>query len=241
MFFRQFLDPETSTYTYLLADEATRRALLIDPVLEQAERDLLLLRELGLTLVHVLDTHVHADHITAASVLRTATGARTVAGRRGADCVDVKVDAGDVVRVDSVALRVLSTPGHTDDSVSFLLVDAETGQIPGDRVFTGDALLVRAAGRTDFQNGDAGTLYDSITQTLFALKDDTLVFPAHDYRGRTVTTIGEERRWNARLAGRTRAEFIVVMDGLHLPDPARLQEAVPANRSCGRVVGPTQG
>jgi len=241
MLFRQLFDHESSTYTYLLADEDTHEALLIDPVLEQVDRDLGIVSQLGLTLVTVLDTHVHADHITAASALRDRTGARTVAGRAGAPCADRLVDPGDLVTVGTLALRVLPTPGHTDDSVSYLLVDPRDHGRPGDRVFTGDALLIRAAGRTDFQNGDAGTLYDSITQQLFTLPDGTLVYPAHDYLGRTVTTVAEERRWNVRIAGKSRDEFVRVMNALNLPVPARIDEAVPANRSCGRAPAPVQG
>lgn len=232
MLFRQLFDQPSSTYTYLLADELTHEAVLIDPVLEQVDRDLELIRELELRLAYVLDTHIHADHVTGASRLREETGAATVASERGAPCADVPVCAGDVVRVGSVALTVLPTPGHTDDSVSYLACD---------RVFTGDALLIRAAGRTDFQNGDAGQLYDTITGVLFALPDATLVYPAHDYRGRTVTTIAEERRWNVRVAGRSREAFIAHMNGLHLPPPRRLAEAVPANRACGNVPVLVQG
>jgi glyoxylase-like metal-dependent hydrolase (beta-lactamase superfamily II) len=201
MMFRQLFDAESSTYTYLLADEATREAALIDPVREQILRDLAVLRELSLKLVWVLDTHVHADHVTAAGALRAQTGARTVAGKRGASCADVHVGLGDRVRVGSIAISVLETPGHTDDSVSYW-VDGH--------VFSGDALTIRAAGRTDFQNGSAGQLYDTITRVLFALPDETQVHPAHDYKGLTVTTIGEEKRWNAR---------------------------VPANQSCGFPAG----
>jgi sulfur dioxygenase len=177
---------------------------------------------------------VHADHVTAAARLRDATGARTVAGHAGAECADVRVHGGEVIRFGRMALRVVPTPGHTVESVSYLLVDPRATELAGDRVFTGDALLIRSAGRTDFQNGDAGRLYDSI-KTLFALPDETFVYPAHDYLGRTVTTIAEERRHNRRIAGRTREEFIAVMGSLGLPEPAHLREAVPANRACGRT------
>lgn len=224
MIFRQWYDAESSTLTYLLADEQTRRAVLVDAVREQVERDLAQLRELELELAYVLDTHTHADHVTAAGILRARTGAKTVAGRTAAPCADVHVADRTVLQVGSLELIALATPGHTDDSVSYLV---------GDRVFTGDALLIRAAGRTDFQSGDAGQLYDSITQKLFALPDATLVFPAHDYRGLTVSTIGEERRFNARVAGRTREDFIKIMENLNLPKPRMLDQAVPANRACG--------
>ena len=240
MLFRQLFDRDSSTYTYLLADEATRQSVIIDPVLEQAERDLELLGQLGLTLLQILDTHVHADHVTAASRLREKTGAETVASRGGADCADRHVDHGDVLVFGAHGLRVVATPGHTDDSVSYLLVGARDPATPGDRIFTGDALLVRGSGRTDFQNGDAGQLYDSITGVIFSLPDATLVYPAHDYHGRMVTTVGEERRWNPRVAGRTRDEFMGIMKALHLPEPKRLHEAVPANRACGRDPMPVQ-
>ena len=228
MLFRQLFDSESSTFTYLLADEATREAALIDPVREQLQRDLTLLRELGLKLVYVLDTHVHADHVTAAGLLRAQTGARTVGGRKGPSCADLQVAAGAEIRLGSVVIEVLETPGHTDDSLSYRV---------GDHLFTGDALMIRAAGRTDFQNGDAGQLYDTITQVLFALPDATLVHPAHDYKGCTVTTIGEEKRFNARVAGRSRAEFVKLMNGLNLPKPNKIDEAVPANRACGMLDG----
>ncbi|NMO22291.1 MBL fold metallo-hydrolase [Pyxidicoccus fallax] len=229
MLFRQLFDAETSSYTYLLADEATREAALIDPVLEQVERDLKLLTELGLKLVLVLETHVHADHITSAAVLRERTGATVVASARGAPCVDRKVGHGDVVRVGGLEVKVLETPGHTDDSLSFLCEG---------RLFTGDALLIRATGRTDFQNGDAGQLYDSITRHLFSLPDDTVVYPGHDYAGHALSTIGEERNHNPRLAGKTRDAFIAFMKDRKLPPPKKLDVAVPANRACGRVAEP---
>jgi sulfur dioxygenase len=224
MIFRQLFDSESCTYTYLLADEDTREAVLIDAVREQMQRDLTVLRELDLKLVYVLDTHVHADHITAAGALRAQTGARTVAGKKGPACADVQVGQGDQLQVGSMTIAVLDTPGHTDDSVTYHL---------DGHLFTGDALMIRAAGRTDFQNGDAGQLYDTITRVLFALPEDTQVHPAHDYQGLTVTTIGEEKRWNARVAGRSREEFVELMKGLNLPKPKKIDEAVPANRACG--------
>lgn len=223
---RQLFDGESSTYTYLVADRDAGVAALIDPVLEQIERDLGLVRELGLRLELVLETHVHADHVTAAGQLRERTGARTVAGARGAPCVDTRVAHGDVLRVGGVTIEVLETPGHTDDGVTYRI---------GDQLFTGDTLLIRGCGRADFQNGDAGTLYDSITGVLFAHPDATVVWPGHDYRGQTQSTIGEEKRHNPRLAGRTRDEFIAIMEGLHLPPPRKLDVAVTANRACGRI------
>ncbi|WNZ62462.1 MBL fold metallo-hydrolase [Myxococcus sp. MxC21-1] len=229
MLFRQLFDADTSTYTYLLADEATGAAALIDPVLEQTERDLKLLRELGLTLSVVLETHVHADHVTGAGVLRERTGATVVASSRGAPCVDRTVNHGDIVRVGGLEVRVLETPGHTDDSLSFLCER---------RLFTGDALLIRGTGRTDFQNGDPGQLYDAITRVLFTLPDDTAVYPGHDYAGHAMSTVGEEKQHNPRLAGRTRADFIVLMNALQLPPPRKLDVAVPANRACGHTPPP---
>ncbi|MBF5046541.1 MBL fold metallo-hydrolase [Aggregicoccus sp. 17bor-14] len=230
--FRQLFDAESSTYTYLLGDPASGRAVLIDPVLEQVERDLQFVRELDLTLTHVFDTHVHADHITGSGVLRERTGARVVSGMGGAACADLQVRNGDEVRVGGLTFRVLATPGHTDDSVSYALAG---------RVFTGDALLVRGNGRTDFQNGDAGQLYDSITRVLFELPDSTLLYPAHDYQGRTVTSVGEEKRHNPRLAGKTREQFVEVMRNLHLPRPKKIDVAVPANRACGYPQSPPPG
>ncbi len=227
MIFRQLFDPESSTYTYLVADPLTHHAALIDPVLEQAERDLTLVKELGLTLTHVLDTHVHADHVTASGRLRERTGCQVVAGAGGASCANIHVKDGDTVHVGALEIQVIATPGHTDDSLSYML---------GDRVFTGDALLVRGTGRTDFQNGDSRQLYDSITRKLFSLPDATFVYPGHDYKGRTVTTIGEEKHFNPRLAGKDLAAFVQLMDELHMPRPKNIDTAVPANRSCGLAV-----
>ncbi len=226
MIFRQLFDTTSSTYTYLLGDQATGRAVLIDPVLELADRDLAQIHDLGLTLSHVLDTHVHADHVTAASVLKSRANCVTVSSERGAVCADLKLKHGEPLQVGGITIAALATPGHTDDSLSFFV---------GDRVFTGDALLVRGCGRTDFQNGDPETLYRSITEVLFALPDTTQVFPAHDYKGLTVTTIGEERRYNPRVAGKSMAEFAAIMRGLNLPPPKLIDKAVPANRLCGNV------
>jgi sulfur dioxygenase len=224
MLFRQLFDSTSSTYTYLVADEGSGEALLIDPVRERIERDVKLVSELGLRLVYSLDTHVHADHVTAAGQLRERFGVRTVAGIHGADCANLMLGHGDVLQLGSLGLQVLETPGHTDDSVCYRMAD---------RVFTGDTLLVRGCGRADFQNGDPVALHDSITRVLFALPDATLVFPAHDYKGMTVTTIGEEKRHNPRLAGKTREQFVAIMNSLGLPPPAKLAEALPANRACG--------
>jgi sulfur dioxygenase len=222
MVIRQLFDHDSSTYTYLVASAGS--AALIDPVREQVDRDLTLIRELGLRLTHIFETHVHADHVTAAGLLRERTGAATCASAAGAPCVDVQLRNGSVVQVGEVAITALATPGHTDDSISL--------RVPG-AVFTGDALLIRSCGRADFQNGDAGQLYDAITRTLFALPDETVVYPGHDYHGRTTTTIGEEKRHNPRLSGKTRNEFIALMKALRLPPPRRIAEAVLANRACG--------
>jgi glyoxylase-like metal-dependent hydrolase (beta-lactamase superfamily II) len=227
MLLRQLFDPESSTYTYLIADPSTREAALIDPVKEHLERDLRLLHELKLSLRHVLETHVHADHVTSAGDLRERTGARTAAAAAGAPCVDLHLRHGDMIRLGFLAVTTLETPGHTDDGLCF---------VAEGHVFTGDTLLIRGCGRSDFQNGDPGQLYDSITRVLFRLPDETVVLPGHDYRGMTSSSIGEERAHNPRVAGKTREQFIALMNGLHLPPPKKLDLAVPANRACGRAV-----
>ena len=231
MIFRQLFDRETSTYTYLLADETTREALLIDPVREQIERDLQILAELDLKLVHTLETHVHADHIAGSGMLRQRVGSRSIMSEdAGADCADVMARDGQVFELGAIRIEARKTPGHTDGCVSFV-VDA-----PGEdkRAFTGDTLLIRGCGRTDFQAGDSGQLFESVHGKLFTLPDDTLVFPGHDYRGHSMSTVAEEKQHNPRLGGgRTKAEFQTIMAELNLAQPKRIDEAVPANLSCG--------
>jgi glyoxylase-like metal-dependent hydrolase (beta-lactamase superfamily II) len=230
MLFHQLFDPETSTYTYLLADEDTREAVLIDPVREQVERDLAVLAERGLRLAYILETHVHADHVTGASTLRARTGARTAVSRRGgAPCADILVDHGDVLRFGAHALEVRATPGHTDGCVTYVTDDHRMA-------FTGDALLIRGCGRTDFQQGDARTLYRSVHRQIFSLPDECAVYPAHDYQGRTRTTVGEEKALNPRLGGgKTEDEFADIMENLDLAQPRQIHVAVPANSRCGRI------
>jgi len=221
MFFKQLFDLTTSTYTYLIADDETHEAVLIDPVIEQLERDLKLVREHGLTLKYILETHVHADHITASLALKQATGAQTAVSH---DCnaqgYDRMLEEGNVILFGREEILVIATPGHTSGSVSYLWRD---------RVLTGDTLLIGGCGRTDFQNGSAEALWLSITEKLFQLDDQVLVYPGHDYKGRRVSSIGEEKQFNARLAGKSREGFIDIMNNLNLPMPNRLQEAVPAN------------
>lgn len=232
MIFRQLFDKESSTYTYLVADAEAGEAALVDPVVEHVERDLSLVRELGCRLVSVFDTHVHADHVTGAGKLRERTQATThVSAQGGAPCADVEMKDGHAARVGRVAITALATPGHTNGCMSFL-VAAEGERL---RVLTGDALLVRGCGRTDFQEGDAATLWSSVHDKIFSLPDDTLVYPAHDYRGFTVSTVGEEKRLNPRLGEKmSRESFVTLMNDLDLPPPGKIHEAVPANRACGQ-------
>jgi len=225
MIFRQLFDHETYTFTYLIADEASRDAVIIDPVKEQLSRDLKLIEELGLTLRYAVDTHVHADHITSAGALRDATECKTGVGIGGdVACADLALEDGDEIKFGSHTLRVLTTPGHTDSCLSFHVDNI---------VFSGDSLFIRGTGRTDFQQGDAGKLYDSISNKLYTLPDDTLVYPGHDYRGNTMTTIGEEKQFNPRMK-HSRDRFIEKMAALDLPDPKKIMEAVPANLACGQ-------
>jgi glyoxylase-like metal-dependent hydrolase (beta-lactamase superfamily II) len=230
---RQFIDPETSTHTYLLVDESSREAILIDPVLEQFERDRTLLRELDLTLRYTLETHVHADHITAANLFRKEQGSEVgVSAAAGVTAADIEFGDGDIVRFGSTILEVCSTPGHTDGCVTYLCREQSMA-------FTGDALLIRGCGRTDFQQGDAARLFDSVRNRIFSLPDETLLFPGHDYKGRMVTTVGEEKRLNPRLRlDKSEADFVAIMDQLDLAYPKKVDIAVPANLECGLLAVP---
>lgn len=233
MLFRQLFDPESFTYTYLIADTDLGLAILVDSVLAQVERDLKLLQELDLTLMYCLETHVHADHITGTEQLRAKTGCSgVVPAHAHVSCANRHIDDGEILTIGSVSLEAIATPGHTDSHMAYL-VSNNPIKTPV-RVLTGDALFVRGCGRTDFQNGDAGILYDSVMQRLFTLPDRTLVYPAHDYRGHTVSTIGEEKQWNPRFVGRDRSSYIDFMNNLNLPAPKKMMEAVPANERCGR-------
>jgi glyoxylase-like metal-dependent hydrolase (beta-lactamase superfamily II)/rhodanese-related sulfurtransferase len=228
MLFRQLFDRDTCTYSYLLADPQTGEAVLIDPVLSQIERDLQLLRELNLTLLHTLETHVHADHITAAAALRDRVSSRAVVSAKGgASCADRKVGHGDIIQFGAYSLQVRETPGHTPGCVTFVTHDPEMA-------FTGDALMVRGCGRTDFQGGDARTLYNSVQAHIFSLPAETRIYPGHDYNGRSSSTVAEEKRFNPRLGGgRSVQEFTAIMNNLNLANPDRIDQAVPANLICG--------
>lgn len=229
MIFRQLFDPETSTYTYLLGCDQTLRALLIDPVASEVEGYQSLIQSTGLTLVYTLETHVHADHISGSGLLREHLNSKSVVHRdSGALCADLLVTDGVPLQLGSLEIRVLHTPGHTAGCVSYLMHD---------RVFTGDSLLIGGCGRTDFQQGDPGRLYDSIHHKLFTLPPDTLVYPGHDYQGNTVSTIRQELHKNPRLGGgKSRQEIIAIMNGLNLPYPRHIDAAVPANLACGRAL-----
>src|SRR6187549_1526126 len=225
MLFRQLFERDSSTYTYLIAGRTGGEALLIDPVRSELSQYLQLIDELDLRLVFAIDTHVHADHITALGDLRTETSCATLMGTQSkAECVSRKISDGERLKVDGLELRALYTPGHTDDSYSFVM---------NDRVFTGDTLLIRGTGRTDFQNGDPRAQYESIFGRLLKLPDETLVFPAHDYKGDTVSTIGEEKAYNPRLQVKSMDEYVDLMNNLKLPNPKMMDVAVPANMHIG--------
>jgi sulfur dioxygenase len=223
--FKQLYDESSSTLTYLIVDDATKEAVIIDPVNEHIDDYLLLVKQHGLTLKYALETHVHADHITASGKLKQQLGLKTgVSEQCEAVNADLQLNDGDRITFGTQAIQVIATPGHTAGSLSFLWHD---------KVFTGDALLINGCGRTDFQSGDAGTLYYSITQRIFSLPDETLVYPAHDYQGRRVSSVMQEKLINPRLANKSHDEFVAIMEELNLPKPRLIDLAVPANRKCG--------
>jgi glyoxylase-like metal-dependent hydrolase (beta-lactamase superfamily II)/rhodanese-related sulfurtransferase len=228
MFFRQLFDQDSSTYSYLLADARTHQALLIDPVLEQFARDSTLIEELGFQLLYVLETHVHADHVTGSGLLRERFGAKSVVSERaGVVCPDVQVKHGDRLQFGGHTLEVRETPGHTSGCLSYVCSDARM-------VFTGDALLIRACGRTDFQQGDSSALYRSIHEQIFSLPDDFAVYPGHDYKGRTASSVAEEKRLNPRVGlSKSLDAFVNIMRELRLPYPRKIDVALPANARCG--------
>lgn len=230
MIFQQLFETDTSTYTYLIGCERTREAALIDPVIGEVDHYLALLQRLDLRLLYTLETHVHADHITASGKLRQLLGSRSVLHEAGgAKCADVLAKDGDVLRVGDLSIEVLYTPGHTNGCTSYRV---------DDKVFTGDALLIGGCGRTDFQQGDPGKLYDSIHGKLFSLPPETLVYPGHDYRGNQVSSIGREMAENPRLGGgRSREAFIQLMNNLKMDYPRHIDRALPANQACGNLAG----
>ncbi|PRD26610.1 UNVERIFIED_CONTAM: Persulfide dioxygenase ETHE1-like protein [Trichonephila clavipes] len=228
MIFHQFFEKESSTYTYLIASEQTHEAVLIDPVASEIESYAKKLNEHNLTLVYSLDTHVHADHVTAANFLREKFGCKTVLHRHsGVACGDIFITDRSAIRVGEILIEARYTPGHTNACTSYV-VDG--------MVFTGDALLIDGCGRTDFQEGSAETLYDSIHQQIFTLADETIVYPGHDYKGRLSSTVGHERLHNARLGkGKSKQDFVQIMTDLNLPYPKKIDIALPANKACGQA------
>ena len=228
MLFRQLFDQDTWTYTYLVADLETKEAALIDPVFEQVERDFKLLNELNLNLKFCLETHIHADHVTGTGKLRELADCRGIVPTNAkAACADQYIKNGEILNIGQIEIKAIETHGHTDSHMAYL--------VDRTHVLTGDSLFIRGCGRTDFQSGNAGTLYDHVTQRLFTLPDETLVYPGHDYKGHTVSTIGEEKRLNPRFAGKDRDSFIELMNNLNLPNPRKIMEAVPANEQCGNL------
>ena len=232
LIFRQLVDPQSSTYTYLLADSDTAQAVLIDTVFEQVKRDSALISELDLKLVATLDTHVHADHVTGAWMLKHQFGSQIMVPKAGhAQGADRYLVDGDEISFGSRHLQVRATPGHTDGCLTFVLDDESMA-------FTGDCLLIRGCGRTDFQQGNARTLYQSVHSRIFTLPGRCLLYPGHDYRGLTVTSVDEERKFNPRLGGEIGvADFAGYMENLHLPHPKQIERAVPANLRCGQPQG----
>lgn len=230
MIFRQLFEPESSTYTYLIACPDSREAVLVDPVIDTVERDMGILADMGLTLHATVETHVHADHLTGAARLRALSGCKVAyPAMLGLPCADIGVQEGAALSVGSVTIMPLFTPGHTDHHHAYL-IEASTQA----RVFTGDALLIDGCGRTDFQSGDSAALYHSVRDKLFSLAGETLVYPGHDYKGRRVSSIAQEKARNPRLGGNTsEKEFIALMDNLDLPYPRKIDFAVPGNETCG--------
>ncbi|EPO5219089.1 MBL fold metallo-hydrolase [Acinetobacter baumannii] len=228
MFFKQFFEQESSTYTYMLGCEETREAVLIDPVASDIEIYTKELEQHQFTLIYTLDTHVHADHITAANLLRERFHCKSVLHRNSdVNCGDILITDGCMLKVSNLRIEARYTPGHTNACTSYLV---------GNMIFTGDALLIDGCGRTDFQQGNAGTLYDSIHKQLFSLPDETIVYPGHDYKGRLSSTIGYERLKNSRLGqNRSREDFIELMNNLNLPYPKQIDKALPANQACGSI------
>ncbi|QXB46733.1 MBL fold metallo-hydrolase [Acinetobacter seifertii] len=228
MFFKQFFEQESSTYTYMLGCEETREAVLIDPVASDIEIYAKELEKHQFTLIYTLDTHVHADHITAANLLRERFHCKSVLHRNShVSCGDILITDGCTLKLGKLSIEAFYTPGHTNACTSYLV---------GNMVFTGDALLIDGCGRTDFQQGNAGTLYDSIHNQLFSLPDETIVYPGHDYKGRLSSTIGNERLNNSRLGqNRSREDFIKLMNNLNLPYPKQIDKALPANQACGSI------
>lgn len=222
-------DMESGTWTYLLLDVKSKKAVLIDPVLEKWERDLSYLESMDFKLVATIETHMHADHITAAGELRDKTGCESYAPHlSGATCATHFLKENDTIQIGKLKIKVIHTPGHTPCSISLLLNEKY--------VFTGDALFVRGCGRTDFQGGSAEDLYHSITKKLFQLPEETIVFPGHDYKGFVSSTIGEEKKWNPRIANKSLKDFKLIMDNLNLPEPKKIHEAIPANLACGKLI-----
>jgi glyoxylase-like metal-dependent hydrolase (beta-lactamase superfamily II) len=229
MLFRQLFEPDSCTYSYLLACEQTGECVLIDPVIDTVTRDLQLLEQLGLKLTYTLETHIHADHLTGARALRDLVGSKIVTPAMDElPCADLGVTEGEVFTLGSIDLHPLFTPGHTSTHHAYL-VNSGTHKM----LFSGDALLIEACGRTDFQSGDPVQLHRSIVEKFFTLPNETLVYPAHDYEERQITTIGQEKRRNPRLSGKSQAEFVAIMESLDLPYPRKIDFAVPGNEACG--------
>ncbi|XP_053547184.1 persulfide dioxygenase ETHE1, mitochondrial [Bombina bombina] len=226
LIFRQLFEPVSCTYTYLLADKATKEAVLIDPVLETAKRDAKIITDLGLKMVYAANTHCHADHITGTGTLKKLLpGCKSVIAKDSGALADIHIQEGDLINFGNFSLEARSTPGHTDGCLTYVLNDKSMA-------FTGDALLIRGCGRTDFQQGCPSTLYHSVHSKIFTLPDSCFLYPAHDYTGQTVTTVEEEKRLNPRLT-KSEAEFVNIMNNLNLPRPAQIDIAVPANLKCG--------